>query len=74
MVAIMAPPRIVIARKPRRSRKPLPQKPAPACGPIVRVIHGKRFAPPAESAEAKARADAAFERVMADPRAAARGE
>ena len=30
--------RIVVARKPRRSRKPLPHKPEPACGAVVRVV------------------------------------
>jgi hypothetical protein len=34
----------------------------------------ERLALRAEDADAKARADAAFERVMADPRRAARGE
>ena len=33
---------IVMARSPRRTRKPLPQKPAPACRPIVRQVRGKR--------------------------------
>ena len=47
--------RIVVARKPRRSRKPLPHKPEPACGAVVRVVRGKAIAKPVDP-EAEERA------------------
>jgi hypothetical protein len=66
--------RIVFARKPRRSRKPLPQKPEPVCGPVVRMARGKAVVPPPADPEADARAKAALDRLMSDARRAARGE
>jgi len=70
------PPRIVVARKPRHSRKPLPQKPAPACGPIVRVIDGKRLERAAEPPyDHEVRAGAAADRLFAKlARPAVRGK
>jgi hypothetical protein len=32
---------VVVAPKPPRSRKPLPKREPPACGPVVRMIRGK---------------------------------
>ena len=61
---------IVVARKPRRARRPLPKQPAPACGPVVRVVRGKAIKPPPDP-EADARAGAALDRMMADAIAAA---
>ena len=60
------------ARKPRRSRKALPHKPAPACGPVVRLVRGKAVTKPVD-AEAEERARAGLERLMVDPSRAARG-
>jgi hypothetical protein len=33
--------RIEVHERLRRSRKPLPKREPPACGPVVRVIRGK---------------------------------
>ena len=60
------PPTIVTARPPPRSRKPRPQKPEPAVGPIVRQVRGKRVELPPEPPRDYAAGDAAdrlFERV-----------
>ena len=68
--------KIVVARKPRSNssnRKPLPQKPAPACGPIVRQVRGQRVPKPVDP-EAEVRGQEMLDRLMADPRRAARGE
>jgi hypothetical protein len=65
---------VVVAPKARRSRKPSPAKPAPACGPVVRIIRGKAVVPPRPADfDDKARAEAA-ERLLDDLRRAARGE
>ena len=61
--------RIVVARKPRRSRKPVPHKPEPACGPVVRVVKGRAVAKLVDP-DAEDRARAGVERLMADPRRA----
>ena len=54
------PHRIVIARKPRRTREPASPAKPPACGPIVRQVRGWRVELPAEVPyDHKARGDAA---------------
>lgn len=63
----------MFARNPRRSCKPLLAREAPECGPIVRVVRGKAIAKPVDP-EAEARGMEAIERLMADPRRAARRE
>jgi hypothetical protein len=73
MSSMPTPPKMV-ARKPRRSRKPLPQKPAPACGPIVRQVRGRRVERPAEPPyDRETRGDAA-DRLFTELARAVTGE
>jgi hypothetical protein len=66
---------IVVARKPRRSPKPLPpRKTPPACGPLVRVIRGKAVERQAEDPASDERARDGLERLLEESRRAARGE
>lgn len=69
-------PTPVVERRPRRSPEPLARKPEPACGPNRRLVRGKR-GPTQElpvDPDAEARGCDAIERLIADPRRAARGE
>lgn len=62
-------PIIVRASKQRRGRKPLPHKPEPACGPIVRHVRGTRVkaTDTAQSAPAESPRDL-FEQLKASLR------